>query len=237
MILTIRDNNLSIKERAADMDTLRDAWNRDYSVRGRRWAGLSERLPPVSGSDRVLEIGCGDGKTLVALAGTGRSPPGNDGEGPEIVGLDFSMAALRLCSHAAGGYANITLVCADGSSLPFADSSFDTVLLIHVLGHALYPSRVLICQEAGRVVRTKGLIIIRVFSANDFRAGKGEEIEERTYLRGDGTFTHYFHKDEISSFNPLLSVLSIETCSWNLKIRGTTYPREEFHAILRKDNS
>lgn len=217
------------------MDTPRDAWNRDYLRRGQRWAGVSSRLPSISRSERVLEIGCGNGKTLVTLAGTGTPQHSYDAGSPGIVGLDFSLEALRLCSCTTGGYENIWLVCADAASLPFADASFDTVLLLHVLGHALNPSRRVVCQEAGRVVRTGGRIIIRVFSVNDFRAGKGDEIEERTYLRGDGTFTHYFHKDEISSLNPTLSLLSLETCVWNLKVRGNSFHREEFHAILRKD--
>lgn len=217
------------------MESPRDAWNRDYSRRGRRWAGFSSWLPSISECGRILEIGCGDGKTLVTLAGLKSTSCVDEVAGPMTVGLDFSRAALRLCSHTAREAGNVTLVCADAAYLPFSDSSFDTVLLSHVLGHAVLHARVAICQEARRVVRTGGTVIFRVFSVNDFRSGKGEEIEVRTYLRGDGTLTHYFQESEIPALNPLLSVRSLEISSWDLHVRGETFLREEIHVILRKD--
>lgn len=217
------------------MEAPRDAWNRDYSMRGRRWAGFSSWLPSISECGRILEIGCGDGKTLGTLSGLRTSSFVDEETGPMLIGLDFSPAALRLCSHALLGAKNVTLVCADAVHLPFSDSSFDTVLFSHVLGHAVLQARKAMCKEAGRVIRSGGNVIFRVFSVNDFRSGKGEEIEEKTYLRGDGTFTHYFQKSEILTLNPFLSVISLKTPSWDLHIRGKTFLREEIHAIFRKD--
>lgn len=217
------------------MEAPRDAWNRDYLMRGRRWAGFSSWLPSISECGRILEIGCGDGKTLVTLSGMRTDSFEKTEISRTLIGLDFSLAALRLCSHSLQGAGNVTLVCADAVHLPFSDSSFDTVLLSHVLGHAILKGREAICKEAGRVVRTGGNIFFRVFSVNDFRSGKGEEIEERTYLRGDGTFTHYFQKSEILALNQFHSVISLKTASWDLHIRGQTFLREEIHAMFRKD--
>lgn len=204
-------------------------------MRGRRWAGVSSWLPSISECGRILEIGCGDGKTLGTLSGLRTLSCMDEEPGPTLIGLDFSLAALRLCSHTLQGAKNVTLVCADAVHLPFSDSSFDTVLLSHVLGHAVLEGREAMCREAGRVVRSGGNVIFRVFSVNDFRSGKGEEIEEGTYLRGDGTFTHYFQKSDILTLNPFLSVISLKTTSWVLHIRGKTFLREEIHAIFRKD--
>jgi len=185
----------------------------------------------------VLEVGCGDGKTLRTIAGSKITSPDRGVDSPEIVGLDFSRAAIRFCTHTSFGNARIHLVCADAARMPFPDSSFDTVLLFHVLGHASLQKRRKICDEVHRVVGQGGCVILRVFSTRDFRSGKGEEIEETTYLRGDGTFTHYFTKKEIIDLNPLLSLVSMDTPSWNLKVLERDFVREEIHAILRKKTS
>ena len=118
--------------------------------------------------------------------------------------------------------------------MPFSDSSFDYVLLFHVLGHACLRSRKMICTEAGRVARVGGRVIIRVFSTRDFRSRKGKEIEDMTFLRGDGIFTHYFTIPEITDLNPGLSALSVGTSTWTLKVRGNTLEREEIYAIFQK---
>lgn len=216
------------------MGAYREAWDADYAKRGRRWAGYSWGIPALSSRDRVLDVGCGNGKTILSITGTRSLSPGMEPGSPEIVGLDFSLAAVRLCSHHTRGKNGVHLVCGDGSCMPFPDCSFDYVLLFHVLGHALLQSRKKICHEARRVTRVGGRVIIRAFSTRDFRSGKGKEIEEMTFLRGDGIPTHYFTIPEIVNLNPGLSALSLQTSSWPLKVRGNMLMREEIHAIFQK---
>ncbi len=85
---------------------------------------------------RVLEVGCGEG---VLLRGSGFAP----------VQLDISMT--RLCKAQATGN---PLICADGMDLPFADASFDVVLLIAVLEHVSQPERIV--DEMWRVLKPGG---------------------------------------------------------------------------------
>ena len=207
-----------------------DAWDRDYRRRGRRWAGESRDLPGLETCTRVLEAGCGDGKTLRSLARLCQTPPG-EGD-PLLVGLDLSRAALHLCARDLAGSPGIHLACADAARMPFAGSSFDAVLLIHLLGHVPTGTRRLVLREAERVVKTGGRVVIRVFSTRDFRCGKGDEIGEMTFLRGDGTFTHYFTKDEVLDLCSGLSVLSVRDISWTMRIRGRDLLREEIQAVL-----
>jgi SAM-dependent methyltransferase len=89
----------------------------------------------------LLDVGCGPGGVLERLAGDlGRVP----------VGLDVNQDFLRR-AHAVA-----QVVRADGAALPFADASFDFVLLRLVLRHA--PARVAILAEAARVVRLGGIV-------------------------------------------------------------------------------
>ena len=85
---------------------------------------------------RVLEVGCGEGVLLRDLS---FAP----------VQLDISMT--RLYKAQAAGH---PLICADGMDLPFADASFDVVLLIAVLEHVSRPERIV--EETWRVLKPGG---------------------------------------------------------------------------------
>jgi SAM-dependent methyltransferase len=85
---------------------------------------------------RVLEVGCGEG---VLLRDSGFAP----------VQLDISIT--RLCKAQTTGN---PLICADGLDLPFADASFDVVLLIAVLEHVSQPERIV--DEMWRVLKPGG---------------------------------------------------------------------------------
>src|SRR5512137_1226215 len=102
------------------------AWNRDYSSRGRLWAGGVKDLPNLPEGSVVLELGCGNGKTFSAMLGQPWC----------IVALDVSMAAVRLCCiH---GKNKGAFLAADACCLPFQDGSFDAIFAFHILGHVLF---------------------------------------------------------------------------------------------------
>jgi SAM-dependent methyltransferase len=107
-------------------------WTREREALRR--AGL------VAGA-RLLDVGCGPGSVLERLAADlGRVPSGVD--------LDQGfLRRARATAHVAR---------ADGAALPFADGSFDFVLLRLVLRHA--PRRERLLAEAARVAREGGTI-------------------------------------------------------------------------------
>lgn len=77
-----------------------------------------ERLAPQRG-ERILDVGCGSGETLIQLAGrTGRSG--------EVVGVDVSRPLLEQARARAGGAPNIRLIEADASRHAF-EPRFDAV--------------------------------------------------------------------------------------------------------------
>ncbi len=196
------------------------SWDADYRQRGRLYGG-GVRLPPVPEGARVLELGCGDGRTLAALA----VRPGT------AVGLDLSPAALALCRPAPGRPAPL-LVRGDARRLPFRDGSFDVVLLLHVLGHGRADERRAMVAEAVRVTAPGGRLHLRVFSCEDFRAGAGREVEDGSFLRATGVLTHYFTEDEIVSLFGPCRRLRLETVRWHLRVRGTDLLRAEIEGAF-----
>jgi SAM-dependent methyltransferase len=110
-----------------------------------------ERLPPNRGR-QILEVGCGE---ALFFEGTGVTP----------LQVDVSMVRLRRARLRARH-----LVCADGYQLPFADGSFECVLLIAVLEHTARPWAVL--AEARRVLAPGGRAIMLVPNDVTMSAGR-----------------------------------------------------------------
>jgi 2-polyprenyl-3-methyl-5-hydroxy-6-metoxy-1,4-benzoquinol methylase len=67
----------------------RESWDRDYKTRDRLWGGFGGVMPDIPVGSHVLEVGCGNGKTLRALLSSGL----------EVTAIDFSSRAVTLCRH------------------------------------------------------------------------------------------------------------------------------------------
>jgi SAM-dependent methyltransferase len=108
-------------------------------VHRRRVEKLASAIAPLLSRGKLLDVGCGDGSLSVRLA--------------ELVsGLD--VLGADIVSRPTTG---IDVVQYDGRQLPFAEGSFDTVLLVDVLHHADAPEALI--AECARVSR--GSIIIK----------------------------------------------------------------------------
>lgn len=205
------------------MDTNLNAWDKDYRSRGRLWGSATKGLPDLPEGSAVLELGCGDGKTLSAMAGRGW----------KITALDISEEALRL-SRIVAPEAFLLLLLADVRCLPFQNESFDAIFAFHVTGHLLLADRKRTASEAMRVLRKGGKLFLREFSAEDMRLGKGREVELRTFRRGGGVITHYFTEDEIAELFSGLRLLSVQSHRWKMRIEGKDMMRSEIEAIFEK---
>jgi ubiquinone/menaquinone biosynthesis C-methylase UbiE len=117
------------RERAADLE-----------------ARLVRLLPPLRGTERALDAGCGTGGLAAALAPWVA----------EVVGVDsderFLEAARGACPD------NCTFVLADAVALPFAYGEFDLAGCLRVLHHVRRPE--LVVSELARVTRPGGTVLI-----------------------------------------------------------------------------
>lgn len=105
---------------------------------------------------RVLDYGCGYGRTLAELSVAGYT---------NIVGVDFSEAMLM---RARAEVPHAELIRNDGRSLPFHNDCFDAVLLFAVL--TCIPDsneQRFLLSEVERVLRPGGLIYLSDLLVND----------------------------------------------------------------------
>lgn len=111
----------------------------------------SYRLLEPTASDRLLDVGCGTGDDVAALA---------DEVGPEgsVVGVDNSTAMVEEARRRASDAAAVSFRVADAESLPFEDGAFDAARADRVLQHLERPRDAF--AELGRVTRTGGRVVV-----------------------------------------------------------------------------
>ncbi len=100
----------------------------------------------VSGGERVLDLGCGEGGFAAAAA---------EARASEVLGVDVAQAAVRR-AHARHPELRFEQV-EPGGRLPLEDASIDLVWCSEVLKHVLDTARLL--SEARRVLRSGGLLL------------------------------------------------------------------------------
>lgn len=99
-------------------------------------------------SQPCLEVGIGTGRMALPLQAAGI----------RMAGIDLSRPMLHRLVANAGGASPIPIAVADGTRLPFAESSFGAVLVCHVLH--LIPEWRRAVAEMVRVLRPDALILV-----------------------------------------------------------------------------
>jgi len=99
----------------------------------------------------VVELGCGPGRLVAALA--------NAEAAPEIVGLDLSPYMLER-ARARLQRRRARLLHADGLAVPAQEAAFDVAVAAHYVGHLPGEVRAQAVREIARLVRPGGRVII-----------------------------------------------------------------------------
>jgi SAM-dependent methyltransferase len=115
-----------------------------YRGRRRFLRAELDRLP-LAPAARLLDAGCGSGRTLDELAGYGR-----------VSGIDLSPEAVAAARRR--GHDDVHVARAE--ELPFADATFDVVTCLDVVEHT--PDDRATLAELRRVTRPGGLLLVTV---------------------------------------------------------------------------
>ena len=110
---------------------------------------LAER-PPLEG--RLLDVGCGTGRTLRQIASTHPSL--------QLFGLDLSPYYLQVARKILAGSPDVALIAENGETLPFFDGYFDVVTSVYLFHELPQEAQWRVIGEAYRVLRPGGLLVI-----------------------------------------------------------------------------
>jgi ubiquinone/menaquinone biosynthesis C-methylase UbiE len=143
----------------------------------------------------VLDLGCGTGRHSVFLENKGFS----------VIGIDLSKSALKIARKwMQEGLAGTTLVQAAMTCLPFRNNSFDGMISISVINHAVSKDIKTTIDEIHRTLKKDGLIVANLTSIEDPRLGTGKKVEDNTFLIFEAfeqnqfeELHHFFTKNEV----------------------------------------
>lgn len=126
------------------------------SMMNRSHSGLTDwglRGVAITPASSVLDVGCGGGRTIEKLAGTGLAT--------HVCGVDYSaasVAAARRTNAAAIAAGRVEIVAGTVSRLPFPDAGFDLVTAFET--HYYWPDIVADLREVRRVLKPGGQLVI-----------------------------------------------------------------------------
>jgi ubiquinone/menaquinone biosynthesis C-methylase UbiE len=137
-------------------------------------------IPPITRflrsqqATRLLDVGCGTGRTLHQIA---RTHPAL-----RLWGVDLSPAYVKVARERAR---DATIAIENGEALPFADGAFDIVTSVYLFHELPRNARRNVVREMSRVLRPGGLLVI------EDSAQIAESAEIRSALR---EFPREFHE-------------------------------------------
>jgi SAM-dependent methyltransferase len=156
--------------------------------------------------ERVLDLGCGNGRHAIYFAR----------QGFKAAGIDVSEQAIEWAKDwARREQLEIDFRVGDIANLPFADKTFDVVVSHGVLDHVHNETARKAAEEVRRVLKPQGLFYCDLRSTEDFEYGVGAEAGKNTFVVSEGyergLVQHFFSRAETEElFDGLFRILYSE---------------------------
>ena len=122
---------------------------------------IGMKMYPVKVGMDILDIGCGTGAHLKLY----------QNEKCNVFGIDLSEAMLKVAERKLGSNANLKLC--DASNTPYSDNKFDLILSSTVLHEMSQQVRVDVLNEARRILKKDGRLLLIDFHTGPIKKFKG----------------------------------------------------------------
>ncbi|MBL3538997.1 class I SAM-dependent methyltransferase [Aminivibrio sp.] len=210
-------------------DDQKELWERSYAG-DREFFGPEESIPArwaaeafrKDGAERILDLGCGQGRDTLFFARRGFF----------VTAADYSAAALKTLSEEAAARGTASRICTAEADvrkpLPFGDGSFDGCYSHMLFCMALTLKELLfLSSEIRRVLVPRGLNIYTVRHKGDVHwkkgTGRGEDIREL-----DGYAVRFFDRQTVALLATGFSLEEVE------EFEEGDLPRKLFYVVERR---
>lgn len=156
-------------------------------------------------ANRVLDVGCGNGRHVVFFAE----------QGFKVSGIDISNEAVEIAQawlQQKGLSAD--LITGNATDLPYENETFDVIVSDGVLDHVVMKDADNIISEIKRVLVPNGFFFLKLRSVQDCEYGRGTEIEHHTFLLENGYENgmpqHFYDTEEIRKLLEEFVIIDIE---------------------------
>lgn len=127
--------------------------------------------------ERVLDLGCGNGRHVTFFAR----------QGLVVSGIDISKQAIEWAQDWCRREQLVAdLLVGDITSLPYPDQTFDVTVSHGVLDHVFFEQARRAAEEVHRVLKPGGLFYCDLRSSDDFESGVGERVAPNTFVLDHG---------------------------------------------------
>lgn len=156
---------------------------------------------------KILDIGCGGGRHVKLFAE----------QGFDISGVDFSEEAITQTKKMLKRFnLSAELQQGDMTNLPYEDNLFDGIVSFGVFYYTDSAGMKKAISELYRVLKKNGRALIQTRTTNDYRFGKGREIEKSTFVleieetNERGMKMHFLTKEDVYDYYSKFSKLVLE---------------------------
>lgn len=164
----------------------RHAWSNFYN--SFKWNGVSNIQwfsSYIKPEINVLELGCGNGKTLIELSKFNLN----------ITAIDLSQKAIDISKNTVKN-SKIKYVRLDVMDIESLNETYDLIIGNYFLHHFIDSSAEIVLKKLYSVLNKDGIIAMENFSINDVRFSKGKKLDDTVFLRNNILY-NYFSKERL----------------------------------------
>ena len=192
---------------------------------------MLDRLLPFSTIDRVLDLGCGNGRNALYLAS----------KGLKVDAIDFSDAALAEFKRRMQESKFSKNICIINRSLleplPFEDATFDAAIDFYTFSQFIgIKERRRYLNEVMRVLKPKGYAVFALFSFDDEYYKSVSSKTRRRVVKdpANDIVSRLYSRDEVRKFFSMFQNLFLITLEFDDLMLENSFHRVHFILVLRR---
>ena len=187
------------------------------SARRNVWPEFDFLFKDVKKDERVLDLGCGNGRFCENLKNT------------NYTGIDNSEKLIEIARK---NYKGVDFRIASALDIPFKENEFDKVFSFAVLHHIPKEYHNIFVKEIKRVLKDDGILILTVWNLKDRKEKLDvKKINEKEILiPWHGAEDHYFYVFELNELKELFKDFKIIS-EGEIKIKKFS----NYYLILKKE--